>query len=189
MPGAWPRNRLHHSWASAGSALDKCRAKLGCADMCAPVDCCRLLSPVLHRAPEQHVTDASGNAVPLTPAADMWSWACTVIHTAQGQPPFSGLNMFQIHNTVVRQKRGPAVPSSLPAKLRELLSDCLAADARARPTAMQALQVCFGTWRQAAGTCSWHRATKFVCLWEASGTARHCGGRTTELMDTVTPCD
>lgn len=95
------------------------------------------------RPAEQHVQDVDANGAPtvLTPVADMWSWACTVIHMAQGKPPFAGLNMAQIHNKVVVKTEAPAVPANLPVQMQELLSKCLASDASARPTAMQALKV------------------------------------------------
>lgn len=78
---------------------------------------------------------------PLTPAADMWAWACTVIHMATGAPPFANLGQMQVCNVVGMQQRSPPVPTHLPVELQGLLQHCLQVDRSLRPTAKEALQV------------------------------------------------
>ncbi|KAF6257707.1 kinase-like domain-containing protein [Scenedesmus sp. NREL 46B-D3] len=96
------------------------------------------LSRVLSQT--QHQVDESGNPQPLTPAVDLWAWACTVLHMATGSAPFANLRESQIVMHVGVSKRPPAIPGSLPEPLRQLLAKCLTVEASQRPSAKEALQ-------------------------------------------------
>jgi serine/threonine protein kinase len=64
-----------------------------------------------------------------------------MVHMATGSPPFPGLRDHQIIMHVGLQKRSPAIPSSLPEPLQQLLSKCLAVDPEQRPSALDARKV------------------------------------------------
>ena len=88
------------------------------------------------RAPEQ--TDAElGTRGTHT---DVWGFATTILHLATGQLPYNGLNAPQMLTAMIKG-RPPAVPSTLPAWLQELLKQCLVFDAAARPSVQLLLQV------------------------------------------------
>lgn len=50
---------------------------------------------LLYRSPE-----LINSPEAITPATDMWSWACIIIHMATEQVPFAGLNIMQISRKV-----------------------------------------------------------------------------------------
>lgn len=48
------------------------------------------------RCPEQYAIDEFGNPAVVTPAVDVWAWACCMIHMATSRVPFGNLNPQQI---------------------------------------------------------------------------------------------
>jgi hypothetical protein len=57
------------------------------------------------RCPEQYEIDADGNPAVITPAIDVWAWACCMIHMATGVVPFAKLNPMQIMMQVTHCSR------------------------------------------------------------------------------------
>eukprot|EP00882_Tetradesmus_deserticola_P027247 GHRQ01030131.1.p1 GENE.GHRQ01030131.1~~GHRQ01030131.1.p1 ORF type:complete len:302 (+),score=121.67 GHRQ01030131.1:767-1672(+) len=49
-----------------------------------------------YMCPEQYEIDDDGNPAAVTPAIDIWAWACCMIHMATGAVPFGRLNPTQI---------------------------------------------------------------------------------------------
>ncbi|MFD0662989.1 protein kinase domain-containing protein [Thermocatellispora tengchongensis] len=69
------------------------------------------------------------------PAADMFSWAATIVYAASGRSPFEGGSMAGTVNRIVNGE--PEVPEL--GDLRELVLTCLAKDPARRPSASEAL--------------------------------------------------
>ncbi|MEU8378058.1 serine/threonine-protein kinase [Streptosporangium sp. NPDC048865] len=83
-----------------------------------------------YMSPEQFTDQA------LTPAADMFSWAGTMIYAATGQPPFSATTVGAMLNAILNTQ--PDL-SAIPHPLRRLVAACLAKDPADRPQASEAL--------------------------------------------------
>ncbi|WP_157246433.1 serine/threonine-protein kinase [Nonomuraea typhae] len=81
-------------------------------------------------APEQF---AGG---PIGPAADLFSWASTMVFAATGRNPFPGDTMPSVMHAILMTE--PDL-SGVPEDLRPLLHACLGKDPALRPTAAQAL--------------------------------------------------
>ncbi|GAB2915036.1 protein kinase [Nonomuraea fastidiosa] len=83
-----------------------------------------------YMAPEQFMGHAVG------PAADLFSWAGTIIFAATGQAPFGSDTMPAVINRVLNRQPdlGP-----LDGTLREVVAACLAKDPAQRPTAEQVM--------------------------------------------------
>jgi serine/threonine protein kinase len=96
------------------------------------------------RAPEQF-----GPHKQHTIKADLWGFACTLLHMVTGVPPWSQDNMLQICTTVGVRRQSPPLPEGLPGELQQLLAACLAADPGQRPAAQQVLKVSHWTWMHA----------------------------------------
>ncbi|WP_170177496.1 serine/threonine-protein kinase [Thermomonospora umbrina] len=79
-------------------------------------------------APEQ----LSGRRV--TPAADVFAWAATVVYAATGRPPFEGATMAALLHQILR---GRPRLDGVPGPLRDVLAVCLEKDPGRRPTARQ----------------------------------------------------
>ncbi|GAA2643894.1 hypothetical protein GCM10010412_004840 [Nonomuraea recticatena] len=81
-------------------------------------------------APEQLLGHQVG------PAADMFTWACTIAYAASGRPPFGSDTMPAVINRVLN---APPDVSELDEPLREVVHACLSKDPSLRPTAEQAI--------------------------------------------------
>ncbi|MFI6484073.1 serine/threonine-protein kinase [Nonomuraea sp. NPDC050663] len=85
----------------------------------------------VYMAPEQF------GGAPITPAADLFSWASSMIYAATGQPAFRGDTFPVIMHAILT--REPDL-SSVPQELRPALAACLAKDPAARPSAATLLR-------------------------------------------------
>jgi hypothetical protein len=57
------------------------------------------------RCPEQYDIDIDGNPAVVTPAIDVWAWACCMIHMATGMVPWPKLNTQQLMMQVMLRSR------------------------------------------------------------------------------------
>ncbi|GAA2696527.1 serine/threonine-protein kinase [Nonomuraea recticatena] len=85
----------------------------------------------VYMAPEQF------GGTPITPAADLFSWATSMIYAATGQQVFSGDTFPVIMHAILT--REPDL-SAVPQELRPALAACLAKDPAARPSAAALLR-------------------------------------------------
>lgn len=85
----------------------------------------------VYMAPEQF------GGAPITPAADMFSWATSMIYAATGQQVFRGDTFPVIMHAILT--REPDL-SAVPHELRPALAACLAKDPTARPSAAALLR-------------------------------------------------
>jgi serine/threonine protein kinase len=85
----------------------------------------------VYMAPEQF------GGAPITPAADLFSWATSMIYAATGQLVFRGDTFPVIMHAILT--REPDL-SSVPQELRPALAACLAKDPTARPSAAALLR-------------------------------------------------
>ncbi|WP_084961736.1 WD40 repeat domain-containing serine/threonine protein kinase [Thermoactinospora rubra] len=83
-----------------------------------------------YMAPEQIMGELVG------PAADMFSWANTMVYAATGKAPFGNDTMHAVINRVLNHE--PDL-GRLDGPLREVVESCLAKDPAARPTAEQVI--------------------------------------------------
>ncbi|MGW3344817.1 protein kinase domain-containing protein [Nonomuraea rubra] len=88
-----------------------------------------------YMAPEQFSGGASA------PAADLFSWASTMVAAATGRPPFGTGELPALVNRILHAE--PEL-GGLDGDLRELAARCLDKDPAARPTAAQALLTLLG---------------------------------------------
>jgi hypothetical protein len=72
----------------------------------------------------------------VTAAADMWSWAVTIVLAGTGKPPFKGESLTATAFAILHSE--PAV-GRLPEPLGLLVHRCLSKDPAARPSAREAL--------------------------------------------------
>ncbi|MEZ0076646.1 serine/threonine-protein kinase [Planotetraspora sp. GP83] len=79
-----------------------------------------------YMAPEQFTGDTAG------PAADVFSWAATMVYAATGHPAFPGDTVPVVLNAILNRD---ADLSGVPEALRPLLARCLAKDPESRPIA------------------------------------------------------
>jgi predicted Ser/Thr protein kinase len=77
-----------------------------------------------YMAPEQ----LSGQE--LTPAADIFAWASTMVYAATGQAPFGQDTVMAVIHRIINE---PPELGTLEEPLRGIMSDCLAKDPAARP--------------------------------------------------------
>ncbi|WP_449065179.1 protein kinase domain-containing protein, partial [Planomonospora algeriensis] len=89
-----------------------------------------------YMTPEQLAGEAAGSA------ADMFAWGCTMVFAATGAPPFGTDSLPAIFNRIMNAE--PDLSAIADAALRELVGDCLAKDAKLRPTASEALMRLLG---------------------------------------------
>ncbi|MFF4192292.1 serine/threonine-protein kinase [Nonomuraea sp. NPDC001831] len=80
----------------------------------------------VYMAPEQF------GGAPITPAADLFSWAATMVYAATGQQAFRGDALPAIMHAILT--REPDL-SSVPPELRPVLAACLVKEPTARPDA------------------------------------------------------
>ena len=86
-----------------------------------------LLGTAAYMSPEQ----ARGKRVDRR--ADVWAFGCVLYEMLTGQGPFSGETTSDILACVIRAEPDwPAIPDSVPARIRELLHRCLRKDPRKR---------------------------------------------------------
>ncbi|MFI7133869.1 serine/threonine-protein kinase [Nonomuraea sp. NPDC050153] len=85
----------------------------------------------VYMAPEQF------GGAPVTPAADLFSWATSMIYAATGQQAFRGDTFPVIMHAILT--RDPDL-SSVPQELRPTLAACLVKDPTARPSAAALLR-------------------------------------------------
>jgi serine/threonine protein kinase len=100
-----------------------------------------VLPLVTCRAPEQLYRSFGDDNIkpPITAAADIWAWGCSVIHMATGSPPNPELDKMALMRGY-RKKKAPAIPAHLPSYLRDILSKCLVVDPLKRPSALEVLK-------------------------------------------------
>jgi hypothetical protein len=72
----------------------------------------------------------------VTPAADMWSWAVTMVFAGTGELPFKGESLMAAAFAILHSEPKVGV---LPEPLRSLVHRCLSKDPAARPSARGAL--------------------------------------------------
>ncbi|MFI6483198.1 serine/threonine-protein kinase [Nonomuraea sp. NPDC050663] len=77
----------------------------------------------------------------LTPAADLFSWASTMVYAATGQQAFRGQTLPSLMHAILT--REPDL-SAVPAGLRPILQECLAKEPEVRPAAEALLQRLLG---------------------------------------------
>jgi eukaryotic-like serine/threonine-protein kinase len=82
-----------------------------------------------YMAPEQ-ISDAQE----IGPAADVFSWACTIVFAATGQPPFPGSSVPGLFEHILH---GQPDLGSMSGPIRDVAHACLAKDPAQRPTAEQ----------------------------------------------------
>ncbi|MBA2888822.1 serine/threonine-protein kinase [Nonomuraea soli] len=85
----------------------------------------------VYMAPEQF------GGAPITPAADLFSWASSMVYAATGQQAFRGDTFPVIMHAILT--REPDL-SAVPRQLRPALTACLAKDPAARPSAAALLR-------------------------------------------------
>ncbi|MDB4872710.1 MAG: serine/threonine protein kinase, partial [Gemmatimonadales bacterium] len=78
---------------------------------------------------------------PVGPAADMFSWATTMVFAATGKPAFGIDTLPAIINRVLNSEPDLGEPHLVPQPLRSIILAALAKNPADRPTARQALQV------------------------------------------------
>ncbi|GAA3118681.1 serine/threonine protein kinase [Streptosporangium carneum] len=84
-----------------------------------------------YMTPEQLAGENAGSP------ADMFSWGCTMVFAATGQPPFGTDSLPAIFNRIMNME--PDLRAIADPALRELVGQCLSKDATLRPTAGEAL--------------------------------------------------
>ena len=89
-----------------------------------------MIGTPMYMAPEQV------NGLPLSPAADLFSWAVMMVFAATGSSPFEAEHMTAVLYRVVS---APVDLSGVPPRLAAVLDGCPAKDPAARPTAQQVL--------------------------------------------------
>ena len=98
----------------------------------------QLVGTVAYMAPERFTE----TGVPLTPAADIFSWGCVVAYAGTGRTPFDGDSPAA---TAVRILTQPPQLHGLDGPLRHLVELSLVTDPQARPTARDLLDLLIGT--------------------------------------------
>jgi predicted Ser/Thr protein kinase len=88
-----------------------------------------------YMAPEQ-VTGAE-----LTPAADVFAWAATLVYAANGMPPFGRDSLAVLAHRIVNE---PPELGALTGDLRTLVAECLEKDPARRPSASMLLMRLLG---------------------------------------------
>ncbi|WP_306210336.1 serine/threonine-protein kinase [Actinoplanes sp. RD1] len=96
-----------------------------------------IVGTVSYMAPERFDEPST----PLTPAADVFAWACVVTYAATGRAPFDAETPMA---TFARILTKPPELGSLDGPLRTLVERALAADPAARPTARELLDQLLG---------------------------------------------
>jgi outer membrane protein assembly factor BamB/predicted Ser/Thr protein kinase len=87
------------------------------------------------------------SAQAVTSAADMWSWAVTIIYAATGALPFTGRGAALAYQIV----HGVPVIGDLPRPLRSLVGACLSKNPAQRPSAREVVQALVGAGIAAPG--------------------------------------
>ncbi|GAB1819332.1 serine/threonine-protein kinase [Herbidospora sp. RD11066] len=77
-----------------------------------------------------------------SPAADVFSWAATMVYAATGEPPFGNDTVAAVFGRILG---APPRLDGVPMPLRETLARCLAKDPAQRPTAQQLMIMLVGT--------------------------------------------
>ena len=85
-----------------------------------------------YMAPEQAIGEEAG------PGADIWALGVVLHHMLAGQPPFSGKDTPEVLYRLVHSEPD-RLPRHIPARLAQVVADCLQKDAAKRPTAMDVL--------------------------------------------------
>ncbi|WP_198169128.1 serine/threonine-protein kinase [Herbidospora daliensis] len=94
-----------------------------------------------YMAPEQ-LGGVHGSA-----AADVFSWAATIVYAATGEPPFGNDTVAAVFSRILNT--APRL-DGVPSPLRETLAHCLAKDPEARPTAHELWVMLIGVGPQTA---------------------------------------
>ncbi len=124
-----------------------------------------------YMAPEQLGESAPG------PAADVFTWAATMVFAASGKPPFGADSVPAVLNRLLR---GEPDLGPLSGDLREVVAACLAKDPQARPTSSEVLLRLLGP-RAAparrAGRRWWFAGAALAVAAAAQGWRSGCPGR------------
>lgn len=119
----------------------------GCCIIAAPLNCseAKLQGDVkgIHGTSMWMSPESIQNTDVITPKADIWSLACTVIEMATGRPPW-----YEAHFTnewaamfhISQAKRGPPIPAHLSRQCHDFLRKCFAVDPSDRPSAEECLE-------------------------------------------------
>jgi serine/threonine protein kinase/Tol biopolymer transport system component len=82
-----------------------------------------ILGTAAYMSPEQ------ARGLPVDTRADIWAFGCVLYEMLTGRPPFSGQNVAETLAAILeREPDWKALPSSTPARIRELLRHCLQRD-------------------------------------------------------------
>ena len=124
------------------------------------------------RAPEQ----ADADFGPRGAHTDVWGFAACVLRMANGEEPYKGLTLLQMVSAFFK-KRPPCVPSTVPAWLQQLLTQCFNFDAAARPSITDLLQVknvytahvlhhnLYSAVFVLTSVCKWYKGTGLIVMW------------------------
>lgn len=85
-----------------------------------------------YMAPEQAIGEEAG------PAADVWALGVVLHHMLSGQPPFTGKDVPEVLYRLVNSPPA-ALPSGVPTRLAQVVTDCLKKQAAERPDAIEVL--------------------------------------------------
>jgi len=94
----------------------------------------------------QYMSPEAFEGQKVTTRTDAWSFACTVCEMASGRPPWHGTSMSAICFKVTASRETPAIPESLPERVRSLLARCFAFDARDRPSFAEIVTIFSEDW-------------------------------------------
>ena len=111
-----------------------------------------ILGTAAYMSPEQ------ARGLPVDTRADIWSFGCVLYEMLTGRPPFTGQTVAETMAAILeREPDWKALPSSTPARIRELLRHCLQRDllsgcrtSQKRATCSTRRSVGWNPWRIAA---------------------------------------
>ncbi len=82
-----------------------------------------ILGTAAYMSPEQ------ARGLPVDARADIWAFGCVLYEMLTGRPPFTGQTVAETLAAILeREPDWKALPSSTPARIRELLRHCLQRD-------------------------------------------------------------
>ncbi|OWM86730.1 E3 ubiquitin-protein ligase KEG isoform X2 [Punica granatum] len=90
-----------------------------------------------YMAPEQWQPEIMG---PVSLETDSWGFGCSIVEMLMGRPPWLGMSVDEINNSVVRKQEKPGIPSGLPPPVENVLLGCFEYDFRSRPLMKDIIQ-------------------------------------------------